>query len=97
MGMKHRAKTSKIKYEHAMIKGLRKLLEGIEDWEEIKSIFPGKICHTKSVQKFHMKVQYKTKTGLKCLVLSRAAVQEVFIVTSKPDKIRKKIESLLGR
>ena len=35
--MKYRARSSKIKYQHSMIEGLRKLLEQIEPWEEIQS------------------------------------------------------------
>jgi hypothetical protein len=45
--MKHRGKSSKLKYEHALIEGLRPLLESIAPWEEIHSIIPGRIRPTK--------------------------------------------------
>lgn len=92
--MKHRARSSKIKYEHHMISGLRQLLEGIEDWPEIKSIIPGRISHTGKNRPLVLKVQYQIETGLKCQAQSRGAVQEVFIVTSKPDVISKKLADL---
>ena len=41
--MKHRARSSKIKYEHTMIPGLREFLEKeIEPLDFVKSIFPEK-------------------------------------------------------
>ena len=91
--MKHRARSSKIKYQHSMIKGLRRFLESIENWEEIKSILPGAIHRTKSVQEFNIRVQYLTRTGLKCLAFSGSAVQEVFIVTGKPDEVQKMLQA----
>ena len=95
--MKHRAKSSKIKYEHDMIKGLRKFLEQIEPWDEIKSIIPGKIHPTKSVARFTLSVQYETLTGVKCLARSGSAVQEVFIVTQDPAVFRQRLETFLQK
>ena len=45
--MKHRGKSSKLKYEHALIEGLLPLLESIAPWEEIHSIIFGRIRPTK--------------------------------------------------
>lgn len=92
--MKHRG-SSKIKYEHEMIKGLRKLLESIEDWEEITSIIPARIKPIKAVEpRLRLTVQQRTPTGFKCLARSGSAVQEVFIVSSKLEALQKKIEAL---
>ena len=43
----HAGKRSKLKHEHALIEGLRPLLESIAPWEDIHSIIPGRIRPTK--------------------------------------------------
>ena len=91
--MKHRKKNSKIKYEHHMIEGLRELLEELEKVQEIKSIIPARINQKKGTSRgTSLKIQYPTKTGLKCLAISRNSVQEVFIVTDKPEETRRILE-----
>ena len=91
--MKHRAKGSKIKYEHAMIKGLREFLEReLEPIEYISAIFPGEIKKTRNTaDSFKVKFQYQTKTGAKLLVYGPGAVQEVFVVTNQPEKLKEKL------
>lgn len=94
--MRHRAGgSSKIKYEHHMIEGLRDFLEQIEEWEEIESIFPAVIERASIKQKetFSFKVRYPTPTGVKCLAKCRTAVQEVFIVTKNPEAFRRRLEA----
>jgi hypothetical protein len=93
--MKHRAKGSKIKYEHDMIHGLRKFLqEQVEPLEYIESIFPGEIKHTKGASsKFKVRFKYATKTGAKLLAHSPSAVQEVFVVTKEPEKLKEMLYS----
>ncbi len=92
--MRHRG-SSKIKYEHSMIIGLRALLEKIEPWAEIKSLIPGRIKPTKAPQpQIKLKVQYPVRDGLKCIARAGTAAQEVFIVTSSPAELKKKIEAL---
>lgn len=78
--MKYRARAGKIKYEHAMIQGLREFLESLQKLPEIKSMIPSEI---KPVKKFsHLKIRrlMPTPTGLKALFHSGGAVQEVFFV-----------------
>ena len=59
--MKHRGKSSKLKYEHALIEGLRPLLENIAPWEEIHSIIPGRIRPTKgSKRQIRLEIKYFT-------------------------------------
>lgn len=86
--------SSKIKMEHSVIKGLEKLLQKIEAWEEVRSIIPGRIKPAKNSTHLHMTVQYITKTGIKCLAFSDGAVQEVFIVCSSKEEIEERIISL---
>jgi len=79
-----------------MIKGLRNFLENkVQNIEEIKSIIPGQIGQKrgKSVN-FNFRVQRETITGLKCLASYGNTVQEVFIVTNKPDILITKISEL---
>ena len=86
--MRHRAGSSKIKYDHTMIEELRKFLESIESWSEIQSIIPGRINHVGRPTNFRIRIQYDTRTGIKCLVRSRSAVQEVFFVTPDRNALR---------
>ena len=92
MSHKHRG-ASKIKLCHEMIKGLRNILESIENWPEIKSIIPAKIhpCNDPK-SRITLKIQYQTRSGLKCLAYSGAQVQEVFFVTAEPEKLRERLE-----
>ena len=92
--MKHRSGAKKIKYEYHMIKGLRKFLESIEFWEEIQSIIPGRIKRARPRPKLMLSIQYPTTSGLKCIAKSGSSVQEVFIVTSFPEKLTRRLEAL---
>lgn len=89
--MKHRAKSSKIKYEHGMIRGLRDFLEQqIEPLDYVESIFPGEIRRTKGASPgFKVLFKYATKTGAKLLAYSASAVQEVFVVTKDAEKLKR--------
>jgi hypothetical protein len=88
--------SSKIKYEHGMIDGLKKFLEKIESWEEIQSIIPAVINNTKGGVSFVFRVRYVTEKGLKCFAQSGHSIQEVFIVSSKPKELQERIKSLAG-
>ena len=91
--MKHRAKNSKIKYEHRMIHGLRSYLEKkLEPLDYVKSIFPAEIKSTKSpLSGLNIRFQYAIKTGAKLLAYSSGAVQEIFIVTNDAEALKKKL------
>ncbi len=91
--MKHRG-SSKIKYEHTMIEGLRELLEKLEPTKEIKAIIPGRISRKRSHSKLTIRVQRPTITGIKCLATVDHSVQEVFIVTNEADTVMKIVSSL---
>jgi hypothetical protein len=90
--MKYRP--TKIKLKHGLISGLRRHLESIEDWPEITAINPGVIRPTKGSGGLKLTVQYETKAGLKVLAKSGAAVQEVFFVTSNPQRLAQRIKEL---
>ena len=76
-----------------MIPGLLKFLKGIESWEEIDAINPGVIEKRRGSSGFEFKIQYRVESGLKCIACSEGAVQEVFIVTSSPERVENKLES----
>ena len=78
-----------------MIKGLLKFLETIEDWEEIQGIIPGLIKPSKS-STLELTIQYITASGVKCLAKSDGAVQEVFFVSSEPEKLKIKLQDWLN-
>ena len=91
--MKHRAKSSKVKYQHNMIRGLRKFLEeDLEPLEYVKAIFPAEIRRTKSASsRFKVLFKYETKTGAKLLARGSGVVQEVFVVTNDVEKLKEKL------
>lgn len=92
--MRHRrkGKNSKIKLEHSLIPGLRKLLEELQDWPEIHSIIPGEIKRRGgSNNRIILKVQYPTTTGVKCIAQSAGAVQEVFFVGSNKARLHDRL------
>lgn len=80
-----------------MIEGLRKFLERIESWEEIKSIIPAIINRTKGGVSFVFRVRYVTGKGLKCFAQSGHSIQEVFIVSSKPKALQERIKNLFNK
>lgn len=91
--MKHRAKSSKIKYEHDMIQGLRQFLEeNLEPLEYIFGIFPGKIKRIKTITSpLKVKFQYPTKTGAKLKAYGSGVVQDIFVVTKNPEALKNKL------
>ena len=93
--MKHRAKSSKIKYQHSMIHGLRGFLEReIEPLGYVESIFTGEIKHTKGANSgFRVRFKYATRTGVKLLAYASSAVQEIFIVTKEPQALKAFLEA----
>lgn len=91
--MRHRG-SGKIKLEHHLIPGLRKLLERVEDWEEIISIVPGEIRRRSSFGKLTLAVQYTTSSGIKCLAKSGGQLQEVYFVTHDPIELERKLKAL---
>ena len=89
--MKYR-KASKIKRQHGLILGLDSFLKSIEKWPEIQAINPGRIKPREKGSTFAIRVQYKTKSGLKCIARSQGA-QEVFFVSSEPEALEVLLKS----
>ena len=81
---------SKIKYEHSLIQGLRAFLEReIEPLAHVQAIIPGRIRKTrKMVHELKVRFKYPVKGGAKMLAYGSGAVQEVFVVTGSPEKLK---------
>ena len=92
--MRHRGQSSKLKFEHALIEGLRPLLESIAPWAEIHSIIPGRIRPAKgSKRRIRLEIKNSTVSALKALAKSGTAVQEVFFVTGNPKAVRERLRA----
>lgn len=83
--MSHRYRRNKIKREHTLLPGLLPALERIAAHPEIQAITPGRINRRAGNQTNGIWFQYRTETGFKLLARSNRAVQEVFVVTNRPD------------
>jgi hypothetical protein len=82
--MRLRAAHNKLKVEHSIIDGLRRVLERIlRDNAEIRSVIPGVIRHVRDAKgPPTIRVTVPTSNGWKAIALSAGARQELFISTS---------------
>ena len=91
--MKYRK--NKIKREHGIIKGLKRFLEdNVSTLESVDGIIPGeiKVGKTKG-ENLVVRYKYSTVSGAKLIARSGTSVQEVFVITSDPEKLKEKIEN----
>ena len=87
--MKHRK--NKIKRQHGIIKGLRRYLEDYVSYlDSVDGIIPGEIRVGKTRgENLVVRYKYSTVSGAKLLARSGTSVQEVFVVTSDPEELKK--------
>ena len=90
--MRHRK--HKIKRQHGMIKGLREFLEeNISTLGFVDGIIPGEIkVGSATGENLIVKYKYSTVSGAKLIAKSGSSIQEVFVVTRFPEKLREVIE-----
>ncbi len=90
--MRHRK--HKIKRQHGMIKGLREFLEeNISTLDYVDGIIPGEIkVGSATGENLIVKYKYSTVSGAKLIAKSGSSIQEVFVVTRFPEKLREVIE-----
>ncbi|TFG78286.1 MAG: hypothetical protein E4H21_00365 [Thermodesulfobacteriales bacterium] len=90
--MKHRK--NKIKRQHGIIKGLKKFLEhNVSSLDSVEGIIPGRIKVGKTPgENLIVSYQYNTISGAKLIGRSGTSVQEVFVITSDPDRLKDVIE-----
>ena len=81
--MRLRAEKNKLKIEHSIIDGVRKMLERLlESNPEIRSVIPGVIRPVRDARgKIQVRVTVPTQNGWKAIALSQGARQELFIST----------------
>jgi hypothetical protein len=83
-------KFGRIKRQHGRVGGLDAILDRIvRDCPHVSRIVPGRIKVRRGKTPPSFKVQYPTEAGLKCLYTGTGTVQEVFLITSDVDKVRK--------
>src|SRR5215467_6399465 len=82
--MRLRTAQNKLKVEHSIIDGVRRMLEKLlESNPEIRSVIPGVIRPVRDARgKIQVRVTVPTQNGWKAIALSAGARQELFISTS---------------
>ena len=87
MSKDNKYRSNKVKQEHTIIEDILPFLEELSKLSVVKSIIPGRINRRSgSGQPAHLKLKYNTPSGIKMLAKNSASVQEVFVVTSDPDR-----------
>ncbi|WP_457638883.1 DUF2103 domain-containing protein [Persephonella sp.] len=86
--MKYRKKG--IKKEHHIIEDGEEVLQELVKAGLVKSIIPGRIKTTPKGQPGNIRLtfQYETSSGAKLLLKKGSTVQEVFVITDRPDKLK---------
>lgn len=82
--MRLRANQDRLKVEHSIVAGVRRLLERLlEQNPEIRSIVPGRIAQVRDAKgKVSVRITVPTTNGFKAIALSDGARQELFISTA---------------
>ena len=77
-----------------MIKGLREFLEeNVSTLDFVDGIIPGEIkVGSATGENLIVKYKYSTVSGAKLIAKSGSSIQEVFVVTRFPEKLREVIE-----
>jgi hypothetical protein len=78
---------------HAVVRGVDDALREISRWPGVDSVVAGRISKVKHrYPALSVTLQTSTVSGVKCLARIGQAVQELFIVTAKPDAIAHRIQ-----
>ena len=98
--MRLRKIQGKLKVEHAIVDGLRDVLERLlENNPTIRSIIPGVIRPVRDAKgRVQIRVTVPTTNGWKAIALSAGARQELFISTElSKDQLQQQLEQAIGR
>jgi hypothetical protein len=82
---------NKVKREHGILEKALEWLEELSKIPEVTDIIPGVIDVAHSPER-GIVYKYETATGCKILLKSGGSIQEAFIVTKKPEIVKKWIE-----
>lgn len=83
-----RYRVNKIKRMHSIVDGVLPLLEEIATHPDVAQVTPGRIRPKRRGTDRRITFQYFTDAGLKLMAHTPEAVQEVFVVTAKPETVR---------
>lgn len=86
--MTGRHRTRGVKREHSIINGLLPLLEQIATQPSVSAVIPGRISVTRgAAPALQLRLGPRTMTGVKLTARRSTTAQEVFVVTSEPEKL----------
>jgi hypothetical protein len=81
--MRLRANDNRLKIEHSIIDGLRRVLERMLEWDEVRTIVPGVIKGVRDARgEVKIRVTVPTQNGWKAIALAAGSRQELFISTA---------------
>ena len=84
-----------VKREHSTIKSIVPILEKITSLPSVKGIIPGRIKPIRgSYPEVKLEFKVLTDSGIKCLIKSDRAVQEVFVICNDTEETLKQMRSL---
>lgn len=83
--MKHRR--NKVKREHGIIENALDWLNSLSRLEDVTDIIPGVIDVNRSSER-GIVYKYETQTGCKLLLKSNGSIQEAFVVTKCPQRVK---------
>ena len=82
---------------HAVVPGVEKALKEISSWPGVESVVAGRISKVKHrYPSLSVTLQTSTVSGVKCLARIGQAVQELFVVTSQPPDVERRIKERWG-
>ncbi|EHQ90221.1 DUF2103 domain-containing protein [Desulfosporosinus youngiae] len=87
--MKHRR--NKVKREHGIIENALQWLESLSHLAEVTDIIPGVIDVNRSSER-GVVYKYETQTGCKLLLKSNGSIQEAFVITKYPERVREWVD-----
>ncbi|MCH8028709.1 MAG: metal-binding protein [Candidatus Dadabacteria bacterium] len=92
--MRHRK--GKLKRQHGIIKGLMRFLEdNVVSLDYVDGVIPGEIkVGSATGENLVVRFKYSTISGAKLIARSGSSIQEVFVVTSEPEKLRRAVEAV---
>jgi hypothetical protein len=90
---KHRR--GKLKVEHTLLEGLEEYINKLSGLDVVSAIIPGRISRQNSGRGSKgLFIKYRTTSGYKLLYKNGTSVQELFVVSSKPDEFERLFKEL---
>lgn len=84
-----------VKRDHTILEGFDEALERIAALDAVQSVIPGRIAQIRSSASHkRLTYQYPTDTGAKLQAKGGGAVQEIFVVTEDPERVRRFVSDL---